>query len=182
MKNLYVTIMILIALVKRYNKVINTIIEIIELVINLVKTAKINSTNKLLQVTAGLVATKLMENYLDEITSTIIDVVIILYKYEIVINIITAQVLVVLTQTLVLMVQLIQNSLAIFLQVKTAVYLNVFQLHFLVKVERCLIDGGAESIDSLPAWKSNWHNLYDLRRHVAQGKMFIHINSLCSHA
>ena len=91
MKNIKLTIVILIALIKRYNKTISIITDLVEAITTIVDTIKKNTLIKLMNLVIGMAIGKVIENYLDELTVTIIDIIKILYKYEIFVYIINSR-------------------------------------------------------------------------------------------
>lgn len=117
MKNIKLTIMILIALIKRYNKTISIITELIDAISTIVETLKKNTLIKLINLVIGLAIGKVIENYLDELTVTIIDIIKILYKYEIFVYIINSRIMAIVIAILTFQTMLMINEIALIITI-----------------------------------------------------------------
>lgn len=117
MKNIKLTIMILIALIKRYNKTISIITELIDAISTIVETLKKNTFIKLINLVIGLAIGKVIENYLDELTVTIIDIIKILYKYEIFVYIINSRMMAIIIAILTFQTMLMINEIALIITI-----------------------------------------------------------------
>ena len=113
MKNIKLTIVILIALIKRYNKTISIITDLVEAITTIVDTIKKNTLIKLMNLVIGMAIGKVIENYLDELTVTIIDIIKILYKYEIFVYIINSRLITIVIAILTLQTVLMINEIAL---------------------------------------------------------------------
>lgn len=117
MKNIKLTIMILIALIKRYNKIISIITELVEVITTMVDTMKKNTLTKLMNLVIGMAIGKVIENYLDELTVTIIDIIKILYKYEIFVYIINSRIMAITIAILTFQSMLMINEIALIITI-----------------------------------------------------------------
>lgn len=117
MKNIKLTIMILIAIIKRYNKIISIITELVEAITTLVDTMKKNTLIKLMNLVIGMAIGKVIENYLDELTVTIIDIIKILYKYEIFVYIINSRIMAIIIAILTFQTMLMINEIALIITI-----------------------------------------------------------------
>jgi len=125
MKNIKLTIMILIALIKRYNKTISIITELVEAITTIVDTMKKNAIIKLINVVIGMAIGKVIENYLDELIVTIIDIIKILYKYEIYMYIINSQLAAIIIAILTFQTALIINEITIIITIGLVVTIAI---------------------------------------------------------
>lgn len=117
MKNIKLTIVILIALIKRYNKTISIITDLVEAITTIVDTIKKNTLIKLMNLVIGMAIGKVIENYLDELTVTIIDIIKILYKYEIFVYIINSRLITIVIAILTLQTVLMINEIALIITI-----------------------------------------------------------------
>lgn len=117
--------MILIALIKRYNKTISIITELVEAITTIVDTMKKNAIIKLINVVIGMAIGKVIENYLDELIVTIIDIIKILYKYEIYMYIINSQLAAIIIAILTFQTALIINEITIIITIGLVVTIAI---------------------------------------------------------
>lgn len=125
MKNIKLTIMILIAIIKRYNKTISIITELVEAITSIVDTMKKNAIIKLINVAIGMAIGKVIENYLDELIVTIIDIIKILHKYEIYMYIINSQLAAIIIAILTFQTALIINEITIIITIGLVVTIAI---------------------------------------------------------
>lgn len=125
MKNIKLTIMILIALIKRYNKTISNITDLVEAITTIVDTIKKNTLIKLMNLVIGMAIGKVIENYLDELIVTIIDIIKILYKYEIYMYIINSQLAAIIIAILTFQTALIINEITIIITIGLVVTIAI---------------------------------------------------------
>lgn len=94
MKNIKIYILMIITIIKRSNYLIAWIVDLVETINTIIQTTKIRTTKRLINSLLVLIFSKIIENKLNNLTVTAIDIIKILYKYEILIALVNTQIII----------------------------------------------------------------------------------------
>ncbi len=94
MKNIKIYILMIITIIKRSNYLIAWIVDLVETINTIIQTTKIRTTKRLINTLLVLIFSKIIENKLNNLTVTAIDIIKILYKYEILIALVNTQIII----------------------------------------------------------------------------------------
>ncbi len=84
----------IITIIKRSNYLIAWIVDLVETINTIIQTTKIRTTKRLINTILVLIFSKIIEIKLNNITVTVIDIIKILYKYEMLIALVNTQIII----------------------------------------------------------------------------------------